>query len=87
MARAIFNETCSQDHKLSNLYNIFTNKLVRNPLYKKVDMHIINDYLDNNHNDYENVYILKRITHFTIYLFVLKNVREYALLRNWLIFH
>ena len=55
MARAIFNETCSQDHKLSNLYNTFTNKLVRNPLYKKVDMHIINDYLDNNHNDCDNV--------------------------------
>ena len=55
MARAIFNETCSQDHKLSNLYNIFTNKLVRNPLYKKVDMHIIDDYLQNNHNDFDNV--------------------------------
>ena len=53
MARAIFNETCS--HKLSNLYDIFINKLVRNPLYKKVDMHIINDYLDDNHKDYDNV--------------------------------
>ena len=30
----------------------FINKLVRNPLYKKVDMHIINDYLGNNHNDF-----------------------------------
>ena len=86
MAWAIFYETCSQDHKISDLYYIFINKLVRNPLYKKVDMHIINDYLDNNHNDYYNV-LLKRITHFTIYLFVLKNAREYALLRNWLIFH
>ena len=51
MAWAIFNETCSQDHKLSNLYDIFINKLVRNPLYKKVDMHITNDYLGDNHKD------------------------------------